>query len=204
MCEAIGPRIHWNERVPVEIMRYYGEDSGKYIISTAPLPALAEPLAFYAGEFTSAPITTSKAELPPACNVHQTVYFPAPHHGLYRATIAGNRLTCEWTGDDAQSLGDVDAAAREIADAFGNPDMHELVIESLPAMHTQKFGKLLPIEERTRKRLLARLTEEHGIYSLGRFATWRNVMLDDVVHDIAVIKRLSAATVYERKLHSFG
>jgi hypothetical protein len=34
------------------------------------------------------------------------------------------------------------------------------------------------------------LTEEHNIYSLGRFATWRQLLLDDLVKDIGVIEKL--------------
>jgi hypothetical protein len=40
---------------------------------------------------------------------------------------------------------------------------------------------------------LFRLTHERNIYSLGRFATWRNILLDDVVDDIAAIKKLLKA-----------
>jgi hypothetical protein len=37
---------------------------------------------------------------------------------------------------------------------------------------------------------LFRLTHEHNVFSLGRFATWRNILLDDVVDDIVQVKRL--------------
>ena len=64
-------------------------------------------------------------------------------------------------------------------------------------------GKIVPLPDAARKRLLFRLTHEHGIYSLGRFATWRNVLLDDVVNDIAVIKRLArSGDAYVARLHA--
>ena len=62
--------------------------------------------------------------------------------------------------------------------------------EQLEAVE-QKYGKIAPIDDAQRKRLLFRITHEHGLFSLGRFATWRNILLDDVVDDIAVIKRLA-------------
>jgi hypothetical protein len=57
----------------------------------------------------------------------------------------------------------------------------------------QKYGKIAPIDDNLRKQLLFRLTHERNIYSLGRFATWRNILLDDVVDDIAAIKKLLKA-----------
>jgi hypothetical protein len=54
----------------------------------------------------------------------------------------------------------------------------------------QKYGKIASIDDAVRKQLLFALTHNHTIYSLGRFATWRNILLDDVVNDIAAIKRL--------------
>lgn len=30
----------------------------------------------------------------------------------------------------------------------------------------------------------------YGIYSLGRFATWRQILMDDVVKDVKVIEQL--------------
>jgi hypothetical protein len=64
----------------------------------------------------------------------------------------------------------------------------------------QKYGKIIPLPDAVRKRVLHRLTQEHGIFSLGRFATWRNVLLDDVVQDIAVLRKLMKASQYERKI----
>ena len=64
----------------------------------------------------------------------------------------------------------------------------------------QKYGKIAPIDEGKRKALIGHLSTEHNIYSLGRFATWRNLLLDDVVQDIAVIKRLMNSDGYARRL----
>ena len=54
---------------------------------------------------------------------------------------------------------------------------------------TQKFGKILPIDENLRKEFVLKLTKDYNIYSLGRFATWRQVLLDDLVKDIDVIEK---------------
>jgi len=36
----------------------------------------------------------------------------------------------------------------------------------------------------------------YNVYSLGRYATWRNILLDDVYHDINVIKQLMDSDGY--------
>ncbi len=66
----------------------------------------------------------------------------------------------------------------------------------------QEYGKIAPVDDLPRKALLARLTDRHNIFSLGRFATWRNILLDDVAHDATVVKRLMALGSYERKLEN--
>ena len=69
-------------------------------------------------------------------------------------------------------------------------------------MVEQRFGKIEPIADDERKSLLFRITHEHGVYSLGRFATWRNILLDDVVDDIVAIKRLARAAPYEIRMEN--
>ena len=78
---------------------------------------------------------------------------------------------------------------KEIERAFGIALGNCEKLESVE----QKYGKIAPIDDAVRKQLLFRLTHEHNIYSLGRFATWRNILLDDVVDDITMIKKLLKA-----------
>lgn len=199
LCDLLEKRIHWNTPVAMVDLSNHSVRSGDLLISTIPLSVLAEKLLGYKGEFLSAKIVTTHSEVP-LSEVFQTVYFPSDAHGLYRASLTGSQLTCEWTGDDPANLGDIDLAAQEVAAAFGYEMLSEHVKQSLTDFHTQTFGKLLPIPEALRKNLIVRLTGRYGIYSLGRFATWRNILLDDVMHDVAVIKQLASASAYERQL----
>jgi hypothetical protein len=59
-----------------------------------------------------------------------------------------------------------------------------------PPASSGKARRDRPIDDALRKQLLFRLTHEHNVFSLGRFATWRNILLDDVVDDIVQVKRL--------------
>ena len=41
---------------------------------------------------------------------------------------------------------------------------------------------------------------KYGIYSLGRHATWRKILLDDVVGDIERIQSMMKTSAYDRML----
>lgn len=184
LVDQCGPRIHWGQKADFE-RRAPGP-----MISTAPLPLTLAALGVQdaAGTtFERAPITVERWHVAGA-DAFQTVYFPDMETTLYRASLTGSTLILEYAG----GMGAPDETAPALAaEAMGlDPDRMSL----LEAVE-QKYGKIQPIPDATRKRLLFRLTHEHGIYSLGRFATWRNILLDDVAHDITVIKRLMRSGV---------
>ncbi len=64
----------------------------------------------------------------------------------------------------------------------------------------QRYGKISPLPAQQRQALLLRLTREFGVYSLGRFATWRNLLLDDLPQDAERIRALLRMSAYEREL----
>ena len=68
---------------------------------------------------------------------------------------------------------------------------------------TQEYGKIRPIDERLRKEFIFQMTTQHNIYSVGRFATWRQILLDDVVDDIKVVEEfIRGKSDYARWMHS--
>ena len=75
-------------------------------------------------------------------------------------------------------------------------------IEVIDKDHKQSYGKIAPIDEPFRRFVVENLSQQYGVYSLGRFATWRNILLDDVLQDMNVIKKMVNADSYTRKLHS--
>lgn len=175
LIDAVGSRIHWNTNAS------FG--TGQLLVSTAPLPVVLRALEITAPvEFPRAGIRVTRWRVRGA-DVFQTVYFPERCLGVYRASITGDVLIAESTAP----LDEADIA--EIERAFG---LRMEECELLEAVE-QKFGKIAPIDDAVRKQLLFRLTHEHNIYSLGRFATWRNLLLDDVVDDVTAIKKLLKA-----------
>lgn len=196
LCDLLGARIHWETKMDFTRGAVTRKEP---IISTIPMPVLVPLLTMDKPAFSYAPITTLKMRLP-GVDVFQTVYFTSRLHSLYRASITGDMLICEWAGDNA-GKNDTFAAAGQVASAFGMPEIMDRLIDGELEPHTQQFGKIAPIDEATRRWIVLNLTKQYGIYSLGRFATWRNLLLDDVAHDAAVIKRLvTAPDDYERAL----
>jgi hypothetical protein len=181
LVSATSQRIHYN--APIDFSQPNGP-----IISTAPmhLPLRAVGILVPSGTFERSGITVTRYRVPGA-NVYQTIYFPNPNIRLYRASITGDLLIVESRG--------VDVLHEEMMDvkiAFGLREQPEYIDQV-----DQKFGKIVDIAAPLRKQLLFKLTHENNIYSLGRFACWRNILLDDVVEDCSVIKRLMNSGAYD-------
>lgn len=179
LVDAVLPRITWNHNywqtnAPVQ---------NEARISTAPLPHTLSALGVSAppsAEFLRMPITVQRFRVS-SCEAFQTVYFPTSAHSVYRASITGSLLIVEHA--DREPYGEWEA---DVTSAFGLPDACGTALTTV----SQTFGKIKPVDDAARKALLFHLTRSHNVFSLGRFACWRNTLLDDVVADAAVIKRL--------------
>jgi len=183
LVESVGKRIYWG--MGVEFAHLEAP-----LISTAPLPVVLEALRIANDiEFKRAPIHVARYRVP-KCAVYQTVYFPDPELQVYRASITGDLLIVE-------SMSEPDTLEWvHVLEPFGI-----YTLDKVEAKAEQRYGKIVPLPDSVRKPLLAHLTSQHRIFSLGRFATWRNILLDDVVDDIAVVRRLLRASEYEHRLH---
>jgi hypothetical protein len=201
LIDKLRPRITWDYEVDFGARHAAARRELKPVINTAPLPMVLGSLNWFKDrpavavlDFAREPILVERFRIPGA-DVHQTIYFPSPETSLYRASITGDLLICE---SIARRAMEAQMPQEVAAQAFG---IDVAALDPIEAVH-QSFGKIAPIDAVARKSLLAALTAEHNIFSLGRFATWRNVLLDDVVQDARVIKRLMTAATYERRLSS--
>lgn len=168
------------------------KDLARPLISTIPLPLTLHhcKIDWEPDElFKSQPIKVLKFTVPGA-DVFQTVYFPDPDQLVYRASITSNELIveCMSSEEDPHQL-EID----DVLDAFG------LTMKDVVPIGTakQRSGKILPLPEDQRKALLLQLTTAHGVYSLGRFACWRNSLLDDVFDDYYRIQRMMRLSHYD-------
>jgi hypothetical protein len=179
LVDNVGARIMWDTNA-----QFFTEGAPAPIISTAPLTETLHALGVTTDQrFTRKPILVQRMKVRNA-DVYQTVYFPDPDTQLYRASMTGDTLICEFAGMHEPPRGD--SWGEQVHAAFGVEWDDVTPLERVE----QRYGKIAPIDDAARRALLFKLTHEHGVYSLGRFATWRNILLDDVVNDIDVIKRL--------------
>lgn len=191
LAEIIGNRINWNSPIgPNDIDNLTGKEP---VISTLPMPMLMDMLGHVdKPHFAFKSIVVDRYRVHGA-DVHQTVYFPSLDSAAYRASITGDMLIVERSGE---MLSD------DIADVCGAFGVHPADLEVIEESHKQRYGKIAPLaSDYERRAFIYETTTKHNIYSLGRFAVWRNILLDDVVHDTAVIKRLILQGTYGASLH---
>lgn len=159
------------------------------VISTVPMGIVAQQIKQpMAPEFSFRPVKVYRLDLGDDYDVHQTVYFPFSDTSVYRASITGSMLIVEV----GLELGNMNL--QPVIDAFHLP---ELSLDDFSAT-SQRYGKIAPIDDGWRRNFIHWLSDTLGIYSLGRFGTWRNILLDDTVHDCAVIKRLMFSDSYTK------
>lgn len=116
-----------------------------------------------------------------------------------RLSLTGDRMTIEYSfpfmkEEQIQDYGEelqinanahIDQALEDLGLGWqGIGDLHVQIKK-------QKYSKILPIDDDIRKRFIMWASDKYGIYSLGRYATWRpGLMLDDLINDVRVIKKL--------------
>ncbi len=190
LVDAVGDRILWGSTI-----KTIGDPQFP-AISTAPLPDTLKACGIHTlTYFHRASISVERYRLRAGGGMYQTVYFPTERHSVYRASITDTTLIIEHAGPRAG-----EGPLEDVCRAMGLHSELDLEDTGEP-LHEQKYGKIEPLaDEGERRALITALTDRHNIYSLGRFATWRNILLDDIVHDCAVIKRLMRTDSYSRRL----
>jgi hypothetical protein len=205
MADRINGSIEFSKVVESEDLKRCGTP----VISTIPMPTLMQILdypdkpifRFVNGYNINAIIHNMDA--------YASVYVPSPLKEYNRISATGNRMTMEYSmphstnaelTSKVQLLNDNEdlliRQAREGAFALGilEPDFEKVTVS------VQKYSKILPIEEGDRKRFIMWASDTYGIYSLGRFATWRpGLLLDDLVQDVRVIQRIIRIGSYDHR-----
>jgi hypothetical protein len=190
MAALVGDRL----QLGVEVDRFILSGLERPLISTMPLPKLLGlldwPADKYPGEFTRAHRVGIWRFRVPDADVFQTVYFPAPNQQFYRGSITGDELMLEAVTTN-ETVGTDELT--DALEAFGlRPhDVEDLGWRAMP------LGKIVELPSAARKALLGKITREHRIWSLGRYACWRNCLLDDVLDDFYRIREMMALSPYD-------
>ena len=162
----------------------------KPIISTVPMPVLMDALAWPNIEpFRFRNGHTIALDVPGA-DAYFSLYIPAPGNPASRVSMTGSRLVIEIPDHD-----------NCMTDEFLNTTVQNVCFmigvdfNSLSGMDVDlrrnHILKILPYDEEDRRRFIRWASEEHGIYSLGRYATWRpGLVLDALPKDVRAIKAL--------------
>lgn len=186
LIETVGEsRIFWNTTFNFGLT--------DKIISTVPMSVMSS-LPFHSNKliknvsFGHTKIHVYRAIIKDS-DVFQTIYFPGDETPVYRASITGNMLLIEAISED------IEPSVDYVLDKFG---MGQDDLDTILPKRAQSFGKIAPIQDSIRRAFVLDLTMNHGIYSLGRFATWRNILLDDLANDIEILKQLEKEDDYFR------
>lgn len=187
LIERCNGRISWNTQADSSM---FGSED---VISTIPMPALAKLLGKKdLPEFKHAGIFVKRFTIS-NCDTFETIYFSEPGMSVYRASITADMLIVEAMQQPTEL--EID----EVLWAFGITREDVVSKESV----RQNFGKIAPTDNTWRRGFILEATLQHRIFSLGRYATWRpGVLLDDVLHDIAVIKKMLTGDAYTVRRHA--
>lgn len=190
LLNAVGERIQYNSRLAGPGWSLEGlQASGDACVSTMPMPLLidrvsADPV-FKSIEFGRADIRTTRFRIPGAM-VYQTIYLPGNETNVYRASMTGDTMIIEGTssGPLGETIGDAIALVMR---AFG---LSDIIPDDWIETRTQSMGKIAPIDDKLRRKFIYEVTRDYNIYSAGRYAIWKNVLMDDVLDDLLLIKRM--------------
>jgi len=167
------------------------------IISTIPMPELMIMLEYpHAIPFQYKPIWTINIELANV-DVYQTLYVPYIDSHPYRVSITGNKMTLEFA---TEPLEDHQELVEYYMDLLLPNWYHANVYIKSKALKLQNYGKIIPVSDDKRQSFMMWATDNHNVYSLGRYATWRQILLDDLVKDLRLItKWIVQRNNYERR-----
>lgn len=187
---------------------------GDPIISTMPMPALMKILDYdHNVQFSSVGGVVVNFDLGFDTDFCSTIYYPDPEFIAYRASMTGRKMIIEiatkddgFANDLVQGLNSdqnvIKSVVLSVLEDFGLLDSvlkDQISTSSFDIKaYKQRYAKILPIDERERKRFIMWASDNFNIYSLGRFAVWRpGLLLDDVFEDIQVIQKMIGHTNYD-------
>ena len=175
-------------------------ESDEHLVSTIPmkdafaewadktiLPECFKIPVFSAHEYIAGTVSLLNYE------AYGTIYNPEPTAEVpwTRASVTGStthfEISLQWDKEGLlKNLESLKELVSVMAQSLFNADID--YTKGAPVTYHSRADRILPIDDRVRKSFIMELTDEHNVYSLGRFATWRpGMLLDDLPKDVAVI-----------------
>jgi hypothetical protein len=157
----------------------YDGDWQQPIISTIPMPRLMEILGYRGPQFRHHSGRNIHAQIAD-CDAYVSLLVPDPANPITRISITGSEAIIESVESDWSNVGIITSASA----LLGIPEDKFSSI----TVHQQPYAKIQPIDDNIRKDFMYWATDHRGIFSLGRFATWRpGLLADDMVQDVTRI-----------------
>lgn len=154
---------------------------GTPVISTLPLSINAKMLGYdFKTEMNTSHIYVNKFTIKD-CDMYSTIYYPDSDTGVYRASITGDTLIIE---------SKYNLTISELADVKFSFGLHDIDLNPVLEKFKQPMGKLTKVNDDERRVQIYKMSHDHNIFSLGRFALHKNILLDDVAQDLFVIKSM--------------
>jgi hypothetical protein len=184
---AEGVEIEFNQE-------YHFSPMPDKVISTVPMPVLAKAMGYkkdLGWKWIDGKNLVTRVK---DCDAYVSVMVPDPNVPFSRATITGDQLIIELTGDVANPEKIIYKAC-ELLGVRERIDSYRVI--------DQSYAKIAPIDEDERRAFIHWASTVTGrAYQLGRFATWRpRLLLDDLVHDVRKIERwITMPSGYEQDL----
>ena len=174
-------RINFNYELKESDFNIKTSSNDTNIVSTLPLSINAKMLGYeFNTEFKKSVIYVSKYKIA-KCMMYSTVYFPDETTSVYRASLTHDTMIIE----SKATLSDSDIEL--VMAAMGlSACSYDVILTN----HLQPLGKLSSVNDNERRVMIYTMSHDHAVFSLGRFALHRNILLDDVAKDIRVIKAM--------------
>lgn len=189
--------IQYGQKVDLDMIDTLGRAGP--IISTMPMGSLMKLLEYDGAqvEFGYRHGWVVKAELHVPSDLCATIYYPDPAVPIIRATLTGELLQIEMAADFDQATWNVGTVMDEVLPDFGL-EACSCSAEMMP----QRYAKIVGIDDRERRKFIMHATDEFNIYSVGRFAIWKEgLLLDDVFKDVQkVIAMIRKGHNYQGRL----
>lgn len=189
---AKGINIEYNSALK-EVVKYNHQS----MISTIPMNVLMNVVGWSdapAFKYQEIAVVTATIEYP-NIEIYQTIYYPYRNIPAYRASITGNKLIIEFINDESYNFAGcsqtvLELSAKSYLMHFINSDLAGQAVLKDIGYKIQKYGKLINSTGKLGREFICAMTDLYGIYSVGRFATWRQVLMDDVVKDIKIVESM--------------
>lgn len=177
---------------PIEFNYDFNFHPGRWpVISTIPMPTLMKKLNYPNIENVTFNFSSGfnvRATID-QCDAYVSLLVPDPSLPFSRISITGNEIIIECPNLSVYVKEKFGLECVSLACTLCGINNNKISTDSI-VVKEQRYAKINQIDDDIRKDFIFWATDNFGIFSLGRFATWRpGLLLDDLIKDIRLIDK---------------